>query len=116
MINQKDKDKIRASALAEITRLKDSIASLKTTIAPISPDCSIGRLTRLEAMNTKSINEANLRTAQEKILSLEQAMDQLQFEDYGLCATCEEPIPLGRLLLLPFASACVKCLEAGEDD
>jgi len=33
---------------------------------------------------------------------------------YGLCQTCEKPIPMARLQALPFATNCVPCKEAEE--
>jgi DnaK suppressor protein len=35
-------------------------------------------------------------------------------DDYGLCAECEEEIPLKRLQLLPYASLCAEC-QAKQD-
>ena len=36
-------------------------------------------------------------------------------EEYGLCQTCEEPIPLGRLKLMPYVERCVQCQSAEEE-
>lgn len=35
-------------------------------------------------------------------------------EDYGLCEECEEPIPLKRLELMPWAPLCVTCQSKQE--
>ena len=35
-------------------------------------------------------------------------------EEYGLCQECEEPIPLGRLKLMPYTPLCVRCQSALE--
>lgn len=37
-------------------------------------------------------------------------------EDYGVCETCEEPIPRRRMELMPWASSCVRCQEQRERD
>ena len=36
-------------------------------------------------------------------------------EEYGLCQECEEPIPQGRLELMPYAPLCVRCQSEQED-
>lgn len=36
-------------------------------------------------------------------------------EDFGICEECEEPIPLGRLLLVPGATLCVACQSEMEE-
>ncbi len=36
-------------------------------------------------------------------------------EDFGFCQDCEEPIPMGRLKLMPWAPFCVPCQEDHSD-
>ena len=44
---------------------------------------------------------------------IEEALDRLDSGDYGVCFSCEEPIPPKRLLAVPWARYCVGCQEAG---
>jgi DnaK suppressor protein len=47
---------------------------------------------------------------------VEEALDRLDAGDYGICLSCEEPIPAKRLRALPWARYCVACQEmAGPD-
>ena len=57
-----------------IAGLKADIDAYKGLTQPIAPDDSIGRLTRMEAINSKSINEAALRKARNKLSRLERAL------------------------------------------
>ena len=59
---------------------------------------------------TLGLMEHDSRTLQQIDRAL-QAMDE---GSYGLCITCEEPIPLARLEALPFATTCVPCQEKSE--
>lgn len=100
-----------AMFLAE-SELKETIAALKSLTKPIPPDDSIGRLTRMEAIGSKSINEAALSAAKLKRSKLSSALKRIDDDpDFGLCLQCEEPIPIARLLLLPESTHCVKCAE-----
>ena len=52
---------------------------------------------------------------------LEQIREALELidddpEDYGICETCDEPIPPRRLELMPWVSLCVRCQEKLERD
>ena len=50
---------------------------------------------------------------------IEEALDRIQAGDYGICLSCEEPIPAKRLQALPWAKYCVTCqqsLAALQDD
>jgi DnaK suppressor protein len=92
-----------------ISELKEDIEAYKALTQPIAPDDSIGRLTRMEAINSKSINEAALRKARTKLSRLERILRDIDDPDFGLCQTCEEPIPFARLMAMPESSLCVAC-------
>lgn len=59
-------------------------------------------------------NRNKQRTAE--LAAIERAMERLarESEDFGLCEQCDNPIPLGRLKIKPWASHCVKCLNAND--
>jgi len=94
-----------------IAGLKQDIDAFKALTQPIAPDDSIGRLTRMEAINSKSINEAALRKARDKLSRLERALRNIDDPDFGLCRECEEPIPFARLMAMPESGFCVACAE-----
>ena len=95
----------------KIQSTKEAIANYKVLTKPVSPDNAIGRLTRMEAINSKSINEAALTKAEETLSQLERAMNQLDDPDFGICRECGEPIPAARLLIMPETERCVPCAE-----
>ena len=43
---------------------------------------------------------------------IEEALDRIEAGDYGICHSCEEPIPAKRLEALPWAKYCVTCQES----
>jgi DnaK suppressor protein len=99
-----------------ISSVQESIESLKQLTQPISPDNAIGRLSRLEAIGEKSVNEANLRKAELRLKLLGEAAKRVQTEDYGICQRCEEEIPVKRLEILPESAVCINCLQGKEED
>jgi DnaK suppressor protein len=102
-----------ATAIREkITALRADIAAFKTLAQPVAPDAAIGRLTRMEAINSKSINAAALAKAQATLTRLERALPRLAHPDFGLCRECEEPIPFARLMIVPETELCVTCAGA----
>jgi DnaK suppressor protein len=42
---------------------------------------------------------------------VEEALDRVRSGDYGVCLSCEQPIPPKRLQALPWARYCVPCQE-----
>lgn len=96
------------SILAE---LKGKIAELKELTKPISPENAIGRVSRMDAINNKSVNEAALRQAEIKWKRLNYSLTRIDEPDFGACARCGNSIPLGRLMLMPESTRCVHCAE-----
>lgn len=100
---------IEAKIIKEIDITKASVVELKELTAPISPDCAIGRVSRMDAINNKSINEAALRQAENKLKGLQIALQNIDDANFGKCARCNNEIPLGRILLMPQSRFCVHC-------
>ena len=93
----------------EIIQLGQEIAELKELVKPIAPENAIGRISRMDAINNKSVNEAALRKASIRFDDLKQALQRIASSEFGICARCGEKIPMGRLLLRPQSKSCVKC-------
>jgi DnaK suppressor protein len=68
----------------------------------------------MEAINSKSINEASLVKSKQNLHNLQKSLKMINDFDFGYCKNCEEPIPYKRLLIIPEASFCVSC--AGKID
>ena len=102
-------DEIKAKFIEEIKKTEDAIISYKEITKPIAPDCAIGRVSRMDAINNKSVAEAALRQAEQKLVKLKYAFSKVDDEGFGLCAKCGKTIPLGRILLMPQSRHCVNC-------
>ena len=95
--------------LEAIEKQEQTITLFKTMTNPIAPDDAIGRVSRMDAINNKSVNEAALREAENKLKQLNRVLESVDDDDFGLCASCRQPIPEGRLLIRPESRLCVKC-------
>ena len=110
MMNRKDRDNIKDRLIAKISRSKNKIDRMEEMTKPISPENAIGRLSRMDAINNKSVMEAALRTAKKELSGLQNALRHVEEDpDFGICKKCKNPIPLPRLLLLPGTIHCVSC-------
>ena len=108
---ENEKEKLANHIREKIQVLKQDIISYQQLTKPISPDNSIGRLTRMEAISSKSINEAVLRKASHTLTKLERALQIIDDPDFGLCLECEEPILFARLMIMPETDLCVECAD-----
>ena len=108
------KEKLENHIKERITKLKEDIISYKQLTKPVAPDNAIGRITRMEAIGSKSINEAALHKSEHALSKLKQALEMIDDPDFGICAICEEPIPFGRLMAIPESDVCVQCAEEAD--
>lgn len=76
---------------------------------PIAPDCSLGRLTRLEAMQEQELNVNRLHEAGIRLNRLQYALRKVDTPEYGICLECEELILTARMKLMPETSLCIRC-------
>jgi len=108
-MNKKDKQSLKNIILKTQEEILHEIKELEIKTAPIEPDCSLGRLTRLEAMQEKSINQAVLEKAKIRLKKIKFVLTKIDNENYGECSICEEEIPYGRLCIVPESTICVSC-------
>ncbi len=104
--------RLKAAIQEKIQSLRSDIEAFKELTRPVSPDNAIGRLTRMEAISAKSINEAALAKARHTLTRLERVLPNIEDPEFGLCRECENPIPFDRLMILPETDLCVPCAEA----
>ena len=62
-----NKKEIKSIILWKIKTMELEMENLKLLVQPIEPENSIGRISRMDAINNKSINDRMLRKAQEKL-------------------------------------------------
>jgi DnaK suppressor protein len=107
-MKQTEKTQVLNYLINEKSKLIKHLDELVELTKPIEPDCAIGRVSRMDAINNKSINEAALSKAQDKLKKINISLDRIDDDNFGSCIQCGEPIPIQRLLLMP-GSLCIKC-------
>jgi DnaK suppressor protein len=104
-----DKAEFQKVLQLEIDKTREAIEDYKRMTEPVAPDVAIGRISRMDAINNKAVNEAALRKAEEKLQDLERISGRIDEDGFGLCRKCGTPIPMQRLLLMPHIMFCVRC-------
>lgn len=105
------KSEIKELIKKKKTRLIRKIESYKEMTKPISPENSIGRISRMDAINNKSVAEAGLREAQKELTGLEYMLGNVDKSNFGICKKCGDKIPIQRMLIVPQSPYCVNCSE-----
>lgn len=104
-----EREEMKRVILDKLEETKQEIEQLEELTKPGEPDNAYGRLSRMDAINNKTINDAALKEQKNRFQKLELALDYLEDGKYGDCIKCGDPIPVGRLKLMPWTTRCVKC-------
>jgi len=106
-------DKQKKDIRIKIEKLiQDSFADievLEEATAPISPENSIGRVSRMDAINNKSVVESSLRQSKSKLAKLKIALTKIDGPNFGKCMRCGKDIQEKRLMFLPQSDRCIHC-------
>jgi DnaK suppressor protein len=90
--------------------LESMSALSKEARAPVTLDQqSVGRLSRMDAMQQQAMAEAQERARKRDLVRIEMAQRRLAEGEYGWCAECGDIIPDKRLAIDPMAEKCVRC-------
>jgi DnaK suppressor protein len=106
-----ENEEVRELVQRAIRKTERQIADYESMAAPVSPDDAIGRVSRMDAINNKSVVEAALRNARDKLDKLKYMEAGIGADDFGVCKKCRQIIPVQRILIRPESIYCVHCAE-----
>ena len=105
-----DVDGIRQSLVQERDTLRQMSDAAADERRPVELDQqSVGRLSRMDALQVQAMARAVGTRRQERQQRIEAALRRLEDGEYGYCAECGEEIPAGRLAINPTSECCVNC-------
>lgn len=94
---------------AELQALEES--SKATTQVVELDQASVGRLSRVDAMQAQQVALETARRRQQQIVAIESALRRIESGEYGVCSVCSEEIDVRRLFVAPTSTRCVGCAD-----
>ena len=110
-MNVEEKNKLKIKIIELIDKYEKDIIETEKMTQPISPENSIGRVSRMDAINNKSVMEASLRNKISKRNKLKLALTKIGDENFGICINCKKPINPARLMFMPESTKCINCAD-----
>jgi DnaK suppressor protein len=108
-MDKKQRAEIKIIIKEQIAKTEEAIGQYENNSQPVAPENSIGRISRMDAINNKSVVEAALRTAKRKLKKLQLSLSKIEDPKFGICIRCKKDIPPKRLILMPESQYCVHC-------
>ena len=107
-----DQPGFRESILREIDELRTLSDGSRDSRAPVELDQqSVGRLSRMDAMQQQSMDLAREERRRHRLAVLAAALRRLDADEYGYCLACGEDILPERLEIDPAVTLCVACQD-----
>ena len=105
-----DLDHLATMIRSEMDQLKYLSETAKDSRAPVALDQqSVGRLSRMDAMQQQSMELATEERRQQRLAALAAALRRVKSCDYGYCLKCDDKIAAGRLAVDPAVTLCIYC-------
>lgn len=110
-MTKEEKSMLLVKITEKILQAEAEIAHLEETTKPISPENSLGRISRMDAINNKGVAEAALRSSRKKLNKLKLATSMIDQPGFGNCTMCKQKIATARLMFMPESQRCIKCAD-----
>lgn len=101
---------LRASLVARLEELRAASETTADNRRPVELDqTSVGRLSRMDAMQGQALAVATERRRHEEVQRVEAATKRIDEGEYGYCIACGEEIGAKRLAVDPTIPTCIAC-------
>jgi len=105
-----DLSALRASLVARLEGLRAASETTAENRRPVELDqTSVGRLSRMDAMQVQAMALATERRRHEEVRRVEAAIKRIDEGEYGYCIACGEEIAAKRLEVDPTVATCIVC-------
>ena len=105
-------EKFKTALLRLRAELQDMEETSKEAGRPVELDqASVGRLSRMDAMQAQQMAQESERRRQQQLIRIEAALRRIESGDYGYCFVCGEEIDVRRLCVDPSNTRCINCVE-----
>ena len=106
---------LRSRLVNQQLELGELLHNAEATTKPVTLDQqSVGRVSRIDAIQQQQMAIANQQQTNDLLKSIELALARMDDDSYGDCLECGEPIAHARLQAQPFAGLCIDCQSARE--
>ena len=95
-------------ALREALVAQDAMSEADRAPVALEQD-SVGRLSRIDAMQLQAMAVAQQRRRQAERVAIDAALGRIDAGEFGCCVRCGEEIASARLQHNPAASTCIQC-------
>ena len=103
------RNQLKETIQSRLAELDETLNKENDETKPIAPDVAIGRLSRLDSMQSQQMALELQRRQQTEANRLRDILRDIDGPSFGICPLCRKEIAFARLEAMPTASLCVEC-------
>lgn len=108
-LQEEQRKAIKEKIIDAIDQCEHALDQLEDATQPITPENSLGRLTRMDAINNKGVSDAAKRQKQRQLKKLKKALESIDKPSFGVCKECGNMINPKRIMFMPESDKCINC-------
>ncbi len=108
-LSEAQRESFKARLSEMMAQVEQQITTANADSKPVDLNLSIGRLSRVDALQQQHVAFERRRRAEVQLQQLRAALSRVAAGTYGRCLECEEPIEVARLSAKPEAVTCKGC-------
>ena len=94
--------------------LENTLTLSKDSSKPVELDQPIGRLSRMDAIQSQQMAKANRDMLDRRLVAVKKALTRVDSDEFGECTLCGEYIGYNRLKVKPESFLCLECQSSKE--
>lgn len=111
-MNKTEENVFKKLLLEERSELNSFADATNEATQPVILDqASVGRLSRMDAMQAQNMAQEVARRRALQLIRIEGALRRIEADDFGYCYVCGEDIDVRRLKVDPTSTKCVTCIS-----
>ena len=111
-LTDKELATLREELVAKRAALRSSSETSSDDRKPVTLDQqSVGRLSRMDAMQMQAMAQASEQLRRQEATRIEAAIQRIDDGEYGYCVTCGDEISQKRLKVDPTVPTCINCAK-----
>jgi DnaK suppressor protein len=114
--NRKQIEELKAILLEKKSQIIDHVKSSRAYIDELKSQECKDDLDYAEVSSDSFMEAQSANQQLSELNDIDDALDRIDNDNYGICAMCDEYIAIGRLRAKPFANYCTPCREIYEQE
>jgi DnaK suppressor protein len=110
-VNRKEKDRIKKKLLQEKKEILKKISEFRNEGKEIEPGIAQDVVDKAESSYAKEFLFELSDTEREILIQIDNALEKIEGDDFGICEMCHKEISSKRLNAVPWTPYCIKCQE-----